>query len=210
MNNPENKVYELLRSKGYPQDAILYNPSILVAGTQKTYAPDFALIDPVRKRTLAYVEVQGSLEETVEGVLTRNKEFYRQVTNTEHVPLYLIVCTEVNGTSIFRLYDYSKGANNDIPIDLFPTFEALAANSSDVRRSSLAQEKRQTYDSLWIFSTVMAIFLLALLAVDVNVEQTGVRLLTKERIAVIGLAIVLLILPFAQKIKGFGLEWERG
>ena len=52
----------------------------------------------------------------------------------------------------------------------------------------------------------MALFLLTLLAVDISVE----RILTKERIATGGLAIVLLILPYAQKIKGFGLEWEKG
>lgn len=60
-----------------------------------------------------------------------------------------------------------------------------------------------------MLSTLLAIFLFLLAVIDFLFAQYGITLFTTERMALVGGAVGLLILPYAQKFKGLGIEWER-
>ena len=44
---------------------------------------------------------------------------------------------------------------------------------------------------------------------DFVCAQYEIELLTTERMALLGACVALVVIPFAQKFKGLGIEWEK-
>ena len=98
-----------------------------------------------------------------------------------------------------------------IPTDfaLFPTFSALTAEDTAERKDELRTKKIQTTETFQAVSWLLAGFLFFIVIADFICAQFSVILITTERMALLGAVVALIIIPYAQKFKGLGIEWEK-
>lgn len=201
----EKKFSEHLLSLGYSKDSILYEPAFFSNDGSRTYRPDFAIIDPQKKEYLAIIEIKSDRLTNSEKTLNQLKK-YRQAIGNEKIPLFLVtVSSSPNSSSPFALYSLSdSGELIESDFNFFPTFLALTAEESAIKKNDIRQKKTEAMVSFQTTSWILATFLLFIVIMDIIFN-----FLTTERLTLLGASVALIVIPFAQKFKGLGIEWEK-
>ncbi|GGB91519.1 hypothetical protein GCM10011352_16960 [Marinobacterium zhoushanense] len=127
----------------------------------------------------------------------------------DSIPVFLVTPSS-NQIFPFDLYIFDIDGGL-IPTDfaLFPTFPTLTAEDAAERKSGLRIEKVEAVESFQKVSWVLAFIVFAIVVADFICAQNDIVLLTTERMALIGAVVALIVIPFAQKFKGLGIEWEK-
>jgi hypothetical protein len=202
----EKVVYDLLLEKGYPPESIIYDPSMYSSGASIVYTPDFLIVDPLTKEFLAIIEVKSkhadlskarNLLERYKKSLGATRAATVVVTGPEDVP---------DKISIFR--SSSENERNEVETNLLPNFQALQVNNVAGKKAEIKTEQDKTIRNLRITGVSLSILLMVVTVFDFVLSLRNIQLLNTERITLLGAAIVLLLIPFFQKFKGLGLEWE--
>ncbi|WP_115667534.1 type I restriction enzyme HsdR N-terminal domain-containing protein [Klebsiella pneumoniae] len=203
----ENKFSEYLLSLGYTKDSILYEPAFFSNDGKNTHRPDFAIIDPEKKEYLAIIEIKSDRFAHSEKTLNQLKKYKQAIgIGIGKIPLFLVtVSSRSNNQLPFSLYSVSdSGDLVESDFNLFPTFRALAAEQSAVRKNDIRQKKSETMDMFQQVTWSLAAALLLIVIADIRFN-----FLTTERMALLGACVALIVIPFAQKFKGLGIEWEK-
>lgn len=201
----EAKFNAFLRALGYPDNSIIFNP--IVRDKQgKTCHPDLLIIDPNRNERVAVVEVKGRFPERTQNV-KEQLEVYKSAIGDPDLPAYLVVASkDVDSSMPFDLYVVNEiGELKHICIDLFPTFQALISNKIARDKDSWKEEIGSAKSVLHVIAVVIVIIVIA----DFFCSSKSIILLTTERLWLIGVAVALVIIPYAQKLKILGFEWEK-
>lgn len=208
----EKLFFEYLVSIGYPKEAIAYQPAVQPVRHMQCYRPSFALIDPKKNEYLAIVEVKEARmgESRKGGFIYENMIDYRKALGANSIPVF-IVSTDYNDTSPFLLHSFDEqGQINVIDYTLFPTFEALAVKEQADRKADLRLRRDNAGESFTMVCWSVSAILFVLVIGDFYIKKEySLDLLTAERISLIGAALALIVIPFAQKFKGLGIEWEK-
>ncbi|MNF63146.1 hypothetical protein D3C85_773060 [compost metagenome] len=205
----EKHFFEYLISIGYPRNSIIYQPAIHPVQNMMCYRPSFALIDPKKNEHIAIIEVK---ECKIGGgsSIYKNMRDYSKAVGSDSIPVY-IISTDYSDASPFLLHSLDdKGEIITIDHSLFPSFEALSAKESTDRKVDLRIRREYISDKFrkicWVASSLFFI----LVALDFFLKEFyDIGLLTAERISLLGGALALIVIPFAQKFKGLGIEWEK-
>lgn len=206
----EKKFAEYLVALGYPKDSIIYEPSFVASDGKRTYRPDFAIIDPVKKERLAIIEIKERHLKDTESTY-RQLVAYSKAIDKKHIPLFMVTESESpEGCFPFDLYVFGEeGELIQSDFALFPTFPALTAEESAERKTGIRKQKTETIERFQKVSWSLAILLLSVVIADFVCAQYEIELLTTERMALLGACVALVVIPFAQKFKGLGIEWEK-
>jgi hypothetical protein len=206
----EKKFAEYMVTLGYPKDSIVYEPSFVASEGKRTYRPDFAIIDPVKKERLAIIEIKGRHLKEAKHTYEQLTAYSKAIGNS-NIPLFLVTDSESPDSFFpFDLYVFSdEGQLIQSDFALFPTFPALTADESAERKTSIRKNKNEAIESFQKVSWVLAGLLLVVVAADFICQQYQIKLLTTERMALLGASVALVVIPFAQKFKGLGIEWEK-
>lgn len=208
----EKSFFEYLLSIGYPKESIAYQPGIQPVRHMQCYRPSFALIDPKTNEYLAIVEVKEAKihEEGPGGFIYENMIDYRKALGANSVPVF-IVSTNYKDSSPFLLHSFNEqGEISVIDHTLFPTFEALAVKEQADRKADLRVRRDNASEKFTVVCWSVSFVLFVLVIGDFYVKIEYDRdMLTAERISLIGAALALIVVPFAQKFKGLGIEWEK-
>ncbi len=206
----EKKFSEYLVTLGYPKDSIIYEPSFISVDGKRKYRPDFLIVDPIKQERLAIIEIKG--RHLLDAKRTYQQlDAYSKAIGNEKIPLFLVTESESpNGFFPFDLYVFSgEGTLIKSDFSLFPTFPGLTAEESAGRKTDLRKAKTETVESFQKISWSLAFILLLLVIADFTCAQFDIELLTTERMALLGASVALIVIPFAQKFKGLGIEWEK-
>lgn len=206
----EKKFFEYLVNLGYPKDSIIYDPSLLSVDGRHQYNPSFLIVDPIKQERLAIIEIND--RELLDASCTyHNKESFRKAIRNENIQLFIVTESESPMDLFpFDLYLFSLGGKFiKSDFSLFPTFLALTAEESASRKTDLRNAKSETVETFQKISWSLAFILLAVVITDFICAQFNIELLTTERMALLGGAVALIVIPFAQKFKGLGIEWEK-
>lgn len=206
----EKKFAEYLVTLGYPKDSIVYEPAFLATDGKRAYRPDFAIVDPIKKERLAIIEIKGRHLKDTENTYNQLAAYSKAI-DKERIPLFLVTESESpEGFFPFDLYVFSEvGSLIKSDFALFPTFPALTADESAERKTGIRKEKTETIENFQKVSWSLAGILLLVVIADFICAQYEIELLTTERMALLGACVALVVIPFAQKFKGLGIEWEK-
>jgi len=197
-----------LKTLGYPDGSLIFEPSIKVANRE--YRPDFLIIDPENNERLAIIEVKGKLLDRIESV-KEQLDTYRKALGDISIPAFLATPSEEyvaeHPFDLFKLKD--DGEFEKIDLRLFPTFIALSTNKAADKKKELSDKKEEVSSSFESISRWMAALLLILVIADFICSFFNITLLTAERLTLLGGAVALIVIPYAQKFKGLGIEWEK-
>lgn len=204
----EKEFAEYLVTIGYPKDSIVYEPAFLAADGRKKYRPDFLIIDPVKNERLAIIEIKASSQIDSRNTYEQLRAYSKAV-GSDKIPVFLVTPSQ-DQILPFDLYIFNVDGGL-IPTDfsLFPTFLALTAGDTAERKDELRTEKTRTTETFQTVSWVLASILFAITIADFICAQHAVVLVTTERMALLGAVVALIVIPYAQKFKGLGIEWEK-
>lgn len=203
-----NAIMQVLRAKGYPEDSLIYEPVFNIG--EKTFRPDFGIIDPLRNERLVIIEVVNGKNEFM-----RDRDIKRLSSLLLHPQIR---------NAILLLAQPAEDASKEFPFDLFrleqdgelieyhidalPTFSSLTSNVIVARRDDLKDEEKKTTNKFKALCFVIAFLLIILFVSDIICESKNYKLITPERLTLIGIISALMVLPFAAKIKFLGIEFE--
>jgi len=198
-----------LKSLGYPDGSLIFEPSIKTAGKIR-YQPDFLIIDPSNNERLALIEVKGRILDRIESVKEQLK-MYRTALGDPSLPVFLAIPSEEyvaeHPFDILKLRDDNEFEKVDLR--LFPTFKSLSTNKAADKKKEITDKKEEVSTSFETISRWMAFALVGLVVADFICSFFSITLLTAERLTLLGGAVALVVIPYAQKFKGLGIEWEK-
>lgn len=203
----EQDVYRLLIQKGFPAESILYEPAILPIGTNVRYRPDFLIVDPVTGEHLALIEVKSA-----SANLSRAREqleAYKKALGNLRIATYVITAPDhvPDKLSVFAAQEESEG--REVDAEIFPKYEALKASGIADKKADIKGRKDRAANSLEAVGLTVAIILVLVVVADFALSFWDISLLTPERLGLLGAAVALVVIPYLQKFKGLGIEWEK-
>lgn len=202
----EKAFYDFLTDLGYPEIAVVYEP-LLTTEDGRRFRPDFLIIDPDKNERLAVIEIKGVVGIEHPGLIKQLQSYGEAV--GAGVPVYLVTPSE-NDKSQFNIYSYIPGEGLSLTdTSLFPRFSVMKAEAKIERKAELRNEKNKVVDNFRNICFVLAGGLLLAVIFDFLLSIYGVVLITTERMALLGAVVALIVIPYAQKFKGLGMEWER-
>ena len=204
----EAKVAEFLEARGYPPDSVVLEPRVESKSGKRVLRPDFLILDPKREERLAIIEAKAfypgknrrNIQDQLLGYATALAE-----PGTE---TFLVTPDEAGGGILFHRLN-EDGELEDFPATDFPRFQALVANKLAAGKESVEQRQEEAADDFKERCSLIAGVAFAIVATDFFLALRDIEVLNPERLAVLGVIAVLLVVPYAAKLKVLGLEWER-
>ncbi len=202
----EQEFHQFLLKKGYPADAIAFE-----ARLGDRYRPDFAITDLSRDRRIAFFEVKGAVDDSVQRKVFAQLIAYSKAARAVGAPCYLVV--RAKGPAFDKPFDfyYVDSGNSVQPLspELFPSYHSLSANSVATTKEQIATDIEQTKDRFQTVCWVIAGIFFILAIVDFFCDQAAIELVDSTRLTLLGIVVALVVIPFAQKFKILGIEYER-
>jgi hypothetical protein len=205
----ENKLVKfLVEDRGFDRKILLFDPTYTNTEGITNVRPDLVGIESNSKEPIVIFEVKTSLTEDKEAKYISQLLSYAKIDKHRAIPVYLVIAGEYLTLEFYKFND-----DNELePIDSsdIPTYgdflrAKLAPKLPNLKKES-ESEKRKF--KLLCFTIALLAFILVILDIYLS-QKINFELLTIGRIALIGTAIALLLIPYAQKFKGLGIEYER-
>ncbi len=204
----EQQFFQHLSELGFPKSSVIYEPVLQPIGDGRKYRPDFALLDPKTNEPLAIVEIKGRSDP---ATLSRATQQVRQYISTlrDRAVRGFVVTPAQSGIGFDFYTPGEDGEPKQVPSSFFLQFEALSSARIAEKKEMLAEEKKETTDRFLVVCFSAAAFAVAVAIADFVCSRNGITVLTTERMALIGAAIALVVIPYVQKFKGLGIEIDR-
>jgi|APTNR8051073442_1049403.scaffolds.fasta_scaffold03322_8 hypothetical protein len=203
----EQKFFQFLSELGFPKSAVIYESVFQPIGTDQRYRPDFVLLDPMTSEPLAIIEIKGRSDPKTLSLATQQMQQY--VTALRDKAVRGFVATPAQSGEGFDFYTIGEeGEPKQVSSSLLQ-LESLSSARVAEKKERLAEEKRETTDQFVIVCFTAAVFAVVITVADFICSLYGITLLTAERMALVGAAIALVIIPYVQKFKGLGIEIDR-
>jgi hypothetical protein len=207
----EERLIELLKIRlGVPDEAILLDPVFTNAKGVQGCRPDVVIIDPATKEALAILEVKSRLTEDKKAKYREQVASYADIDPERRLPTYLVTGKDDGGVRFDLLTqenDFEEVGENAIP-----TYASLKASNITVKLNAVQIEQKRSADSFRMLCNLAAILSMILFALDVyfkDFHKPPFELLNSSRMILLGAVAALIIIPYAQKFKGLGIEYER-
>jgi len=196
----------LVDKKGFRVNDLLEDPIYTNADGISGVRPDLVGVDPKLREPIAIFEVKSEYREKDAKHINQVRSYFR-IDSEGRTPVYLVVGPPTD----IQFYKYSDDTNTLEPInkDQLPTAGQFRASRFDPQLAEIRRKADQTRDSLKIACWLAAACLIILAIADFICSFYEISILTAERMALIGGAVAAIIIPYAQKFKGLGIEYER-
>jgi hypothetical protein len=204
----EQQFFQYLSELGFPKSSVIYEPVFQSVRDGGRYRPDFALLDPKSNEPLAIIEIKGHSDSATLSRATQQVQQYIAALRDRAVRGFVVTPAQSGVGFDFYTPD-EDGEPKPVPSLSFLQFEALSSARIAEKKEMLAEEKKETTDEFQAVCRFASAFAFAVATADFIFSRNGITLLTTERVALIGAAIALLVIPFVQKFKGLGIEIER-
>ena len=207
-------VYGLLKNKGFPDVAINSEP--LIVGDKKSsipYRPDFLLVDPLSNDKVAIIEVKLIKDETEAAINRVANAASHQLMNTlsglesKNIEGYVITISSNNGS--YKIFSVDESGNKkQIPEESFNYDTVVVARRWKLRENYLI-EKGKNLDNFTVLCWWLAGGSFFVATADFICSLWHIILIGPNRILLIGISAVLVLFPYFQRFRGFGIEFER-
>lgn len=131
---------------------------------------------------------------------------YRRILGKPYIPLYLFFPPLSEQGKAFQIAQVlPDGDTKEIFSGEFPSYDALVAGDKTSTKATRTATFKATVDTFQLTCICLSIVVTVLLILDV----ANILKLSTKQLGLAGLAAVLLVLPFAAKLKMLGIEFER-
>lgn len=196
---------DALIARGFPRESLLLQPAFREG--ERWLSPDIVVLDPKTQDVLAVFETKKLLTDLGEAAGKSILEIYASSQALPpSTPLYLAT-TEGDRPGAIQLFRLKGGRLERVPE--LPGFQALRALRRSKSRGAVDREEKTTTKKFTMVSWRIATLGLLLFAADALIERLdGWKLLTTERLIVLGVVSALFVIPFVAKLRFLGLEYQ--
>jgi len=201
----ERKLVEfLVNDKGVPRSNLLFDPTYTNSKNIPDIRPDIVVADELVSEPLAIFEVKKDLTEENKGKYTVQVQSYADIDKDRSIPVYLV--TGSTNESL-RFYEFTEENELiEIPASKVSAYKEFPRSRSTLRFNKVTA----SIDNFKVMCFGLALVVLAAVCLDIYLTRVKkFELLTTNRMALILASAALMIIPFAQKIKVLGMEYER-
>jgi hypothetical protein len=204
----EQKFAQYLEKIGVPKNALVFQPSYQSVALGRRFRPDVAIVNPETRDPLAIIEVKGLVGF---DVIAKTLEFVQRYASSFSAGAVRSYVAVPGHGEEFDIYTSDiDGKPKLVPAAILLNYENLVGAHASEKKEALEEEKKQTTDSFQKVCIGASAFATALAIADFVCARSGIELLTSNRMALIGIAIALAVIPYVQKIKALGVELDRG
>lgn len=205
-----NEFAKRLISFSYPIDTIVFEYKIAQSPSQGMV--DIAIIDKVTNEPLLIFEIKVLRERLSESQLKKQGEAqllkYINGIGDLQIPAYLVIAKTLTDFEIFSFEADEKGVrelSSPVPMESIMRYEILSNRNRTSAIGVKKQEIKKTTDRFKIICWICAGIAAALAICD----NVGIFTISTTQLALIGVAIALVIIPYSRKLKILGVEFER-
>ncbi len=202
----ETKFFEYLLKRGYPRDAITFEPHL-----GERLRPDFAITDPLLDQRLAYIEVKNRLRPKSMHQAFEQLKVFAVAAKVVGASVYLAAPSEKpTAEEPFDFYYVDKDDSVKLlPTALLPTYHSLLSDVVATRKAQIETSREQTKDHFRIACWILAAVVFILTIVDFICDLNAIEVMNATRLTLLGISVALIVIPYAQKLKILGIEYER-
>lgn len=199
-----------IEEMGFPKNSIVYEYGVTI-GTMRG-AIDLAIIDPVTNCVLSIFEMKVTkenkpLKQLLESAQNQLLEYIKQLPNSD-IPAYVVIAKENCGFEIFPFEIDESGSRVLFPAISLQSIIPYAVLSTKSRANAIKETSLKIKKNIdwfkiacWICATISIV--LAIL------DNLKIITISSTQLALFGVAIALIIMPFSKKLKILGVEFER-
>jgi hypothetical protein len=207
----EERLVGFLHERGFPEAAIVRDPEFKTPDGQPRARPDLVLTNPDTREPLTILEVKSDLRSDKHDRIRAQVESYAQIFSD--IPTYLVTDgPEPLKLAFYRFNRETKQLEEFSP-EKFPSLPAMLGERITARQvaiASVTKEREDTSRTFYWFCFLLAAMAFFTAVTDFYLKEAhSIELLTAPRLGLIGAAFGIAILPFVQKFKGLGIEYER-
>ena len=193
---------DYLKQHGYPPESFVMEWAV-----GQSYRVDLAVVDPDTNKAIALFELKRRKTEETLKMASRQLESYASAVGGQDIPTYVVFPKE--GMPPFEIYYLNKDENiseeNLFVVEKIPDQSFLKNSKFRNLLKQVENKQESARDNFQRVCWGMASFLFILLILEI----VGKLQISKERLALIGIIIALIIIPSASKLKILGIEYER-
>jgi hypothetical protein len=193
---------EYLKQNGYPENSITAD---YIVGERNR--ADVVIIDPKTRIPLEVYEIKNS--KSSKNIQSGKEQVLKYLTllNNKNIPAYLVFPNE--SEPFFEIVDINdiSGTDIDRTINKAIDLNYLILKNSRINQeiNEIQKQKKNTFDN---FKLVCWILSLIIVCIEILIK-TKLLSVDVSDLALIGVAIALVLMPFASKLKILGIEFER-
>jgi len=175
------------------------------------HRPDFAVTDPVFDQRLAYFEVKVQLTPATQHRVFVQLKAYANAARAVGASVYLATPAQVpTSEEPFDFYRVDKDDSvQPLPQSLFPNYRSLSSDVIAIRKEKIESSREKTKDHFQFACWFLAGVVLILTGLDFIFDRYMIELIDTNRLTLLGITVALIVIPFAQKFKILGIEYER-
>lgn len=203
----KSSLLKFLKSKGFSDESLLLDASFTNSKGVTNVRPDIVGIDPGSKELLVIFEIKKELTEDKRAKYVSQVQLYAEIDKNRNIPVYLVT----NGVPlIFHLFT-KQNIFEQVNSEAIQSFEQYRAGVYAQKINNAQNDVQHSSDNFRILCIALAIILVFITVGDSLLENSRLKisLITANRLILIGIIVALLVFPYLQKFKGFGIEIER-
>jgi hypothetical protein len=202
----EEQFYAYLVKRGYPRDSIAFEVRL-----GDRHRPDFAVTDLSRDQRIAYFEIKAQITPSSQKRIFDQIRDYSAAAKAVGAPCFLV--TPAKSPTFEEPFDFYYVDRDDsvqqLAKELFPSYPSLASNSVATKKEQIETDTKETKDHFQMACWILAGIVLILAIADFFCDQKAIELVDATRLTLLGIGVALVVIPFAQKFKILGVEYER-
>lgn len=208
----ERRLVAYLMEQGFPEEIIVFDPEYRSQEGTLKGRPDIVIVGGDTLVPLAILEVKSELTDDKKDRIRAQVDSYASL--FQDVPTYLVTTgSDDSGITFYRYDKKSKEFDELGSGQPFPSLDMLAVQRIAANQAaivSVQMEQKSTSKGLhWLCFMLASLSILLAIADLLCKQLLNLELLNASRLGLVGAAIGLSLLPFAQKFKGLGFEYER-
>lgn len=205
-----NEFAKALITLGYPIGAIAFEYKVSQSASQGIV--DIAIVDKVTNEPLSIFELKMFRGSSSDNQLRQQGQMqllkYINGIGNPQIPAYLVIAKSIIDYEILPFEADENGKrvlSSPIPLESLTPYTILSNSSRTSAIGSKEQEIKKTTDWFKVVCWICAMIVVALTICD----NVGLVTISTTQLALIGVAIALVLIPFSSKLKILGIEFER-
>lgn len=193
----------LREEKKFPEGSIIQEFPISDNENKKRYIADLVLYDINNKQFIGLIEFKKLLNKISKTTSFDQVTTYLRLMGNQELHTYLVGCDANNKLLIYVLN--SENEWQEISKENFPNYESLSAIQLTKTKDEIKKYQKDNIDKFKVVCFILAASTFLLFGLSVF----NVFTLRNNEMALFGTTVALIIIPYAAKLKIFGVEFER-
>ena len=197
----------LTEDKGYPSAYLRSQLAFVDKDGSRRLRPDLVVIDPGTNKVVAIIEFKGLHTPPDQQSVRQQVLAYRRASGNDLASAYVVYpYSEQEPNAEFGIYEV-EDVETWVPVKPhdFPDYETLILGERAKSRTTIVDARDTAVDTFKYVCFGLSLLVTILFLLDL----LAVVSMTAQQLSLLGIAIALVLIPYAARLRFLGVEFER-